>query len=169
MVVEPRLFRDERGFFCETYKYSSFKEGGIADNFVQDNFSFSTKGVVRGLHFQTLPKAQAKLVRCLQGEIYDCIVDIRENSPTFGKYFGIHLSAENKLMLYVPVGFAHGFSVLSDTAEVAYKTSDEYDQKSEMGLRFDDPEIGIDWKVENPSVSPKDLILPNLRGLRNFF
>lgn len=169
VVVEPRLFRDERGFFCETYKYSSFKEGGIADNFVQDNFSFSTKGVVRGLHFQVLPKAQAKLVRCLQGEIYDCIVDIRKDSPTFGKYFGIHLSAENKLMLYVPVGFAHGFSVLSDTAEVAYKTSDEYDQKSEMGLRFDDPEIGIDWKVENPNVSPKDLILPSLKDLPKLF
>lgn len=168
-IVEPRIFHDERGYFCETYKYSDFKAGGIFDNFVQDNHSFSKQGVVRGLHFQVAPRAQAKLVCCLKGEIYDCIVDLRKSSPTFGKYFGINLSAENKLMLYVPVGFAHGFSTLSQTAEVSYKVSDEYDPKSEFGLKFDDPEIAIDWKVSNPIVSAKDQILPNLKDLKTLF
>ena len=168
-VVEPKLFRDERGYFCETYKYSDFLEGGIADNFVQDNHSFSTHGVVRGLHFQLAPRAQAKLVRCTQGEIYDCIVDIRKDSPTFGKYFGINLSAENKLMLYVPAGFAHGFSTLSKTAEVSYKVSEQYDPKLEFGLKFDDPEIAIDWKVSSPIVSPKDLVFPDLKDLKTLF
>ncbi len=169
VIVEPRLFRDERGFFCETYKYSSFKEGGISDNFVQDNHSFSTKGVIRGLHFQIAPKPQAKLVRCIQGEILDCIVDLRKSSPTFGKYLSVKLSAENKLMLYVPAGFAHGFSTLSDTAEVCYKVSDEYDPKCEFGLRFDDPEIAIDWQVENPIISPKDLVHPFWKDFKHFF
>ncbi len=169
VIVEPKLFRDERGYFCETYKYSDFKAGGIADKFVQDNQSFSTHGVIRGLHFQIAPKAQAKLVRCLQGEIYDCIVDIRKDSPTFGKYFGINLSAENKLMLYVPAGFAHGFSTLSKTAEVSYKVSEEYDPKLELGLKLDDPEIGIDWKVRSPIISPKDLVFPVLKDLKTLF
>ena len=169
VVVEPRQFRDERGYFSETYKNSIFKDNGIADNFVQDNHSYSVYGVVRGLHFQVQPKAQAKLVRCIQGEIYDCIVDLRKSSPTFGKYFGINLSAENGLMLYVPAGFAHGFSTLSKTAEVVYKVSEEYDQKCEFGLKFDDPQIGIDWKVKDPIVSPKDLILPLLKDLKTTF
>ena len=168
-VIEPRIFRDERVYFYENYKYSDFVAGGISDNFVQDNQSFSTQGVVRGLHFQVAPKPQAKLVRCLQGEIYDCIVDLRKSSPTFGKYFGVNLSAENKLMLYVPVGFAHGFSTLSETAEVSYKVSDEYDPKSEFGLRFDDPQVAIDWKVSNPIVSQKDQILPFLKDLKTLF
>lgn len=169
VIIEPRQFRDERGYFSETYKHSTFKAGGIEDNFVQDNHSFSVRGVVRGLHFQVAPKAQAKLVRCIQGEIYDCIVDLRKSSPTFGKYFGINLSAENGLMLYVPAGFAHGFSTLSETAEVVYKVSEEYDQKCEFGLKFDDPQIGIDWKVKNPTVSPKDLVLPLFKDLQHTF
>ena len=169
VVIEPRVFKDERGYFYETYKYSDFKAGGISDNFVQDNQSYSTRGVVRGLHFQVAPRAQAKLVRCVSGEIYDCIVDLRKSSPTFGKYFGVNLSAENKLMLYVPIGFAHGFSTLSQTAEVSYKVSDEYDPKSEFGLKCDDPEIRIDWKVSNPIVSQKDQILPALKDLKTLF
>lgn len=169
VIIEPKLFRDERGYFCETYKSSDFKAGGIADDFVQDNQSFSTYGVIRGLHFQIAPKAQAKLVRCISGEIYDCIVDIRKDSPTFGKYFGINLSAENKLMLYVPAGFAHGFSTLSKTAEVSYKVSQEYDAKLELGLKLDDPEIAIDWKVSNPIISAKDKIFPTLRDLKTLF
>jgi dTDP-4-dehydrorhamnose 3,5-epimerase len=168
-VIEPRIFRDERGYFYETYKYSDFKSAGISDNFVQDNQSFSTRGVVRGLHFQVVPRQQAKLVRCVVGEIYDCIVDLRKSSKTFGKSFGVNLSAENKLMLYVPAGFAHGFSTLSEVAEVSYKVSDEYDPKSEFGLRFDDPELAINWKVANPIVSPKDQILPLLKDLKTLF
>ncbi|NBV06148.1 MAG: dTDP-4-dehydrorhamnose 3,5-epimerase [Proteobacteria bacterium] len=168
-VVEPKIFHDERGYFCETYKYSHFNAGGISDRFVQDNQSFSKRGVIRGLHFQIAPRMQAKLVRCVSGEIYDCIVDLRKSSPTFKKYFGIKLSAENKLMLYVPAGFAHGFSTLSETAEVSYKVSDEYDPKSEFGLRFDDPEIAIDWKVSDAIVSQKDLILPFLKDLKTLF
>ncbi len=169
VVVTPRLFHDERGYFCETYKFSDFKEMGISDNFVQDNQSFSLKNVVRGLHFQNNPRAQAKLVRCVRGEIYDCIVDLRKDSPTFGQYFGINLSEQNGMMIYVPVGFAHGFLTVSDIAEVVYKTSDEYDPKSEDGIRFDDPELGIDWGVKNPIISAKDGILPFFKDLKTSF
>ncbi|MBM3579275.1 MAG: dTDP-4-dehydrorhamnose 3,5-epimerase [Alphaproteobacteria bacterium] len=166
VVIEPRLFHDERGYFCETYKASQFRTGGISDEFIQDNQSFSKYGVIRGLHFQHAPKAQAKLVRCIAGEIYDCIVDLRRSSKTFGKHFGINLSAENKLMLYVPAGFAHGFSTLSQTAEVCYKVSAEYDPKLDAGLRFDDPDLAIDWKVSGtPLVSSKDSALPLFRDL----
>lgn len=169
VIIEPKLFRDERGYFCETYKKSVFKDGGIGDDFVQDNYSFSTFGVIRGLHFQVPPKAQAKLVRCVKGEIYDCIVDLRKSSPTFGQHFGIKLSQENGLMLYVPVGFAHGFVTLSQAAEVLYKTSDEYDPQSEFGLRFDDPALAIDWQVSDPVVSEKDKILPLFKELKTLF
>jgi dTDP-4-dehydrorhamnose 3,5-epimerase len=168
-VIEPKVFADERGGFLETYKKSSFAEAGIFDDFLQDNHSFSTKGVIRGLHFQHQPNPQSKLVRCIKGEIYDCIVDLRKSSPTFKKYFGIILSEKNKLMLYVPVGFAHGFSVLSDEAEVSYKVSAEYDAKCDAGIRFDDPEIAIDWKVKNPIVSSKDQVLPLMKDLKIFF
>lgn len=165
VLVEPRVFVDERGGFLETYKKSAFLEGGIVDDFLQDNHSFSTKGVIRGLHFQNQPKPQSKLVRCIKGEIYDCIVDLRQDSPTFKKYFGIILSEKNRLMLYVPAGFAHGFSVLSEEAEVSYKVSNEYDANCDAGIRFDDPEFAIDWKVENPIVSEKDQKLPFFKDL----
>lgn len=169
-IITPKLFKDSRGYFFETYKASAFKEFGLADDFIQTNQSFSFQNVVRGLHFQTGQSAQAKLVRCLRGEIYDVAVDLRKNSPTFGKFFGIHLSAENNVMFYIPVGFAHGFSVLSEEAEVSYNVSGgEYDQKSEAGIRFDDPSLAIDWKVKNPIVSDKDQILPFLNDLPNFF
>lgn len=169
-IIEPKIFKDDRGYFFETYKASSFKEMGLADEFVQANQSFSIKGVIRGLHFQTAASAQAKLVRCLRGEIYDVALDLRKSSPTFGKYFGIILSAQNRQMFYIPKGFAHGFSTLSDEAEVLYNVSGgEYDPKSEGGVRFDDPEIAIDWQVKNPIVSDKDKILPFLKDLKNFF
>lgn len=169
VIIKPRIFCDERGHFYESYKYSDFAEGLIKDNFLQDNHSYSTYGAVRGLHFQVAPKQQSKLVRCIKGEIYDCVVDLRKSSKTFGKYFSILLSQENKLMLYVPEGFAHGFSVLSPEAEVSYKVSAEYCPKSEQGIRFDDPDLAIDWKVKNPIVSEKDKILPYLKDLKTFF
>jgi dTDP-4-dehydrorhamnose 3,5-epimerase len=166
-IITPRVFEDSRGYFFEAYKSTSFKEFGLADNFIQTNQSFSCKNVIRGLHFQTGKSAQAKLVRCLRGEIYDVAVDLRKNSPTFGKFFGVNLSAKNRSMLYVPIGFAHGFSVLSDEAEVAYEVSGaEYDQKSEAGIRFDDPNLAIDWKVASPIVSDKDKILPFLNEIK---
>ncbi len=169
-IIEPKIFKDDRGYFFETYKASSFKEIGIEDEFIQANQSLSNKGVVRGLHFQIGKSAQAKLVRCLRGEIYDVALDLRKSSPTFGKYFGINLSAQNHQMLYIPKGFAHGFSTLSDEAEVFYNVSGcEYDAKSESGVRFDDAEIGIDWKVKNPIISDKDKILPLFKDLTNFF
>ena len=165
-IITPRAFKDSRGFFYESYKASAFKEFGLEDNFIQANQSFSYKNVVRGLHFQTGKNAQAKLVRCLRGEVYDVAVDVRKNSSTFGQHFGINLSAENRAMLYIPIGFAHGFSVLSDEAEVFYNVSGgEYDPKSEGGIRFNDPALAIDWKVSEPIVSEKDLILPFLNDL----
>lgn len=169
-IVKPRVFGDERGYFYESYKYSDFKNGLIEDNFIQDNQSSSVKGVVRGLHFQTGESQQSKLVRCLSGEIYDCVVDLRKLSKTFGKVFGINLSAENKLMLYVPKGFAHGFSVLSEKAEITYKVAGgEYNAKAEGGIRFDDPDLAIDWKVKNPITSPKDEVLPFLKDFKSPF
>ncbi len=169
-IITPKIFKDSRGYFFETYKASVFKEFGLEDKFIQTNQSFSFQNVVRGLHFQTGNSAQAKLVRCLRGEIYDVAVDLRKSSPTFGKFFGLNLSAENRVMFYIPVGFAHGFSVLSKEAEVSYEVSgSEYDPKSESGIRFDDPSLAIDWKVKNPIVSDKDLVLPFLSDLKFFF
>jgi len=169
-IITPKAFQDSRGYFYETYKASSFKEFGLEDNFVQVNQSFSYQNVVRGFHFQTGKSAQAKLVRCLHGEIYDVAVDLRKNSPTFGKSFGINLSRENRIMFYIPIGFAHGFSVLSPEAEVSYNVSgSEYDKAAEGGIRFDDPALNIDWKVSNPIVSDKDQILPFLKDLKTFF
>lgn len=169
-IITPKIFKDSRGYFFETHKASAFKEFGLEDNFIQTNQSFSHQNVVRGLHFQIGKSAQAKLVRCLRGEIYDVAVDLRKSSPTFGKFCGIHLSAENNVMFYIPIGFAHGFSTLSESAEVSYNVSGcEYDQKSESGIKFDDPDLAIDWKVKNPIVSDKDQILPFLNDQKNFF
>lgn len=168
-VVKPKVFNDDRGYFFESYKLSDFSSASIDDAFEQDNHSFSVQGVVRGLHFQTGEHQQSKLVRCLRGEIYDCVVDLRQSSKTFGKVFGIHLSDQNKVMLYVPKGFAHGFSVLSKEAEVSYKVSGKYDPKSEGGIRFDDPDLNIDWKVQRPIVSEKDKILPFFKALGSIF
>lgn len=160
IVVEPKVFEDNRGFFLETYKASEFAANGININFCQDNHSKSIKGVIRGLHFQHFPKPQAKFVRCIRGKIFDVAVDIRPNSKNFGKCFGIELSEENKKMLYIPEGFAHGFSVLSEEAEVLYKASNEYAPECDAGIRWNDEELNINWRIENPLVSEKDKILP---------
>ena len=159
VLLEPKLFRDDRGWFCETYNESVLADLGITDKFVQDNESASCYGVVRGLHFQKGEHAQAKLVRVLAGEILDVAVDVRKGSPTFGKSVACRLSAENHLQIYVPKGFAHGFSVLSESAVVAYKCSALYAPSSEGSIAADDPKLAIDWMVpaEEQIRSPKDL------------
>ncbi len=171
LLFEPAVFKDERGYFFESYNEELFRRQGIDIRFVQDNQSFSRYGVIRGLHYQLDPHAQAKLIRVIHGAILDVAVDIRGNSPTYGKYVSVELSAENKLQFLLPPGFAHGFSVLSETAEVAYKCDAFYSKESEAGIRFDDPEIGINWQVptQNAIVSSKDLDLPLLAGCRNTF
>jgi dTDP-4-dehydrorhamnose 3,5-epimerase len=162
VIVEPRRFGDARGFFMETYRESEFRAAGIGASFSQDNHSRSTKGVLRGLHYQTAPKAQGKLVRVLTGAIWDVAVDIRPESPAYGSWWGLELSADNALMLYLPPGFAHGFLTLSDEAHVAYKCTAEYDKASEAGIRWDDPSLAIDWPSRKVLVSEKDAALPAL-------
>jgi dTDP-4-dehydrorhamnose 3,5-epimerase len=169
--VTPQRFDDNRGTFIEAYKASDFADFGLTDDFVQDNLSVSTRGVLRGLHYQNPPHAQAKLVRCVSGRIWDVAVDIRQGSATYGQWAAAELTADNMAMLYVPVGFAHGFLVLSDTAHVMYKTSGYYDQPSDAGVLWSDPALAIDW----PSVgvafnlSVKDQQLPCLAQANNQF
>ncbi len=165
ILIKPRVFGDSRGFFMETYKKSDFEKAGIDTDFVQDNHSKSTKGVLRGLHFQKEPFAQGKLVRCIRGKIFDVAVDIRKGSPTFGKWVGFELSDDNKLMLWIPKGFAHGFLTLSDEAEVIYKVSGgEYAPDYDAGIRWNDPDIGIKWPLDGePILSEKDKKAPLLR------
>ena len=166
ILVKPTVFGDTRGFFMESYKKSLFVENGIKDDFNQDNHSKSTKGVLRGLHYQTNPKAQAKLVRCSNGKIFDVAVDLRKNSPTFGKWVGEILSEENTCMLYIPAGFAHGFVVLSDEAELLYKASNEYSPQNDRGIRWNDSEINIDWGIDfEPLISEKDSKQPFLKDV----
>ncbi len=158
LLIQPRLFGDERGFFMETYQLERFSAAGISDHFVQDNHSGSRRGTLRGLHYQ-IRQPQGKLVRAIAGEIFDVAVDIRRSSPTFGRWEGQHLSAENKLQLWIPPGFAHGFYVLSDWAEVMYKATDYYAPEWERTLLWNDPQIGIHWPLsagEEPILSPKD-------------
>ncbi|RLG08532.1 MAG: dTDP-4-dehydrorhamnose 3,5-epimerase [Thaumarchaeota archaeon] len=169
VLVEPMVFHDERGFFMEAYKYSDFAAFGIGERFVQDNHSRSVKGVLRGLHYQNPPKAQGKLVRVIVGEIFDVAVDIRKGSPTYGRWVGVRLSAENKKMLYIPPGFAHGFCVLSEVAEVIYKVTEEYAPECEAGIIWNDPEIGIEWPIKSPTLSPKDASWPPLQDAVNEF
>jgi len=158
LLIEPKVFGDDRGFFFESYNRQAFKEAtGLDVDFVQDNHSKSQKGVLRGLHYQLPPKAQGKLVRVIQGEVFDVAVDIRKSSPTFGRWVGDTLTAENKKQLWIPPGFAHGFVTLSDTAEFLYKTTDYYAPEYERCIRWNDPKLGIDWYLQNaPLVSPKD-------------
>ena len=163
VIVEPDVFRDARGFFLETFHAARYREGGIPYDFVQDNHSRSVRGTLRGLHAQRR-RPQGKLVRVVQGEIFDVAVDIRPGSPTFGRWEGARLSAENFRQIFVPPGFAHGFCVLSETAEVEYKCTDFYDPKDEIGARWDS--AGIDWPIERPLLSPKDAALPTLAELR---
>ncbi len=162
IIVEPAVFEDSRGYFFESYNQSLFEKNGIACKFVQDNQSQSSYGVIRGLHFQINPFAQSKLIRVLAGQILDVVVDIRKGSPTFRQSFSIELSAENKKQLFIPQGFAHGFSVLSETASVLYKCDQFYNKQSESGIKYNDPLLDIDWKVtlDSASVSGKDMVLP---------
>lgn len=164
MVYEPRVFEDSRGYFFESYNHQTFAAGGVDMNFIQDNQAASTYGVIRGLHYQLNPHAQTKLVRTLQGTILDVVVDIRKGSPTYGKVFSIELSAENKKQLLVPKGFAHGYSVLSETSVVMYKCDGFYSKQSEGGILYSDPKLAIDWKVpiDKAIVSEKDVILKGI-------
>ncbi|MBW9221286.1 dTDP-4-dehydrorhamnose 3,5-epimerase [Methanothermococcus sp. SCGC AD-155-M21] len=166
ILIKPKVFGDERGFFVETYKKKDFEEAGIRGEFLQDNHSRSSYGVLRGLHFQREPYAQAKIVRCVRGVIYDVVVDLRRDSPTFGKYVGVILSEYNKYMLYVPRGFAHGFLVLSDLAEVMYKVDNIYAPEYEGGLIWKDEDISIEWPIDDPILSEKDKKWPTLKELR---
>ncbi|HDR2893335.1 TPA: dTDP-4-dehydrorhamnose 3,5-epimerase [Enterobacter asburiae] len=158
LIFEPRVFGDDRGFFFESFSQKQFEEAvGRKVEFVQDNHSKSTKGVLRGLHYQLEPYAQGKLVRCIVGEVFDVAVDIRESSPTYGKWVGVHLSAENKRQFWIPEGFAHGFLVLSDTAEFVYKTTNYYHPESDRGLIWNDKTININWPLTGePVLSAKD-------------
>jgi dTDP-4-dehydrorhamnose 3,5-epimerase len=156
VIITPRVFKDARGFFFESYNAEQFKSRGIQTVFVQDNHSQSTRGTLRGLHFQLPPMAQDKLVRCVRGAIWDVAVDIRAGSPTFGRWIGVELSAGNFRQIYVPSGFAHGFCVLSDEAEVLYKTSAVYSATHERGIAWDDPAIGITWPLAEPLLSDRD-------------
>jgi dTDP-4-dehydrorhamnose 3,5-epimerase len=160
-IIRPRAFRDERGFFLETYHAKKFAELGISDRFVQDNQSFSVKHTLRGLHYQ-IRHPQAKLCRVVRGEVFDVAVDIRRGSPSFGKWTGTILSSENMQQIYIPAGFAHGFVVLSDAAEFLYKCSDFYDPAGEQGVHWADPDLAIRWGVANPIVSEKDGRYPRL-------
>lgn len=166
ILVKPKVFADNRGFFMETYKKSEFAQNGITDDFNQDNHSKSGAKVLRGLHFQREPYAQAKLVRCTQGKIFDVAVDLRPSSKTFKKYVKVELSETNKHMLYIPKGFAHGFVVLTDTAELCYKASGEYNAEADGGVLWNDSDINIDWEIDfEPVLSKKDLELPSLKDL----
>ncbi len=163
VLVRPEVFGDDRGFFMETYKYTDFLEFGIEGCFLQDNQSTSAaKGTLRGLHYQKEPGAQAKLVRVIKGSIFDVAVDIRRDSPSFGKWVSVKLSAGNKEMLYIPKGFAHGYCTLEDNTEGIYKCSDVYSPELERGIIWNDPAIGINWPVDDPVLSDKDRALPSL-------
>ena len=169
IVIDPPVFPDDRGFFLESYKRSEFAAGGINETFVQCNQSKSERGILRGLHYQKNPKAQAKLVRALSGEIYDVAVDLRKGSSTYGKWTTVILSAENKKMLFVPVGFAHGLCVTSADAEMLYMTTEEYAPDLEAGVLWNDPGLAIEWPVANPVLSARDRAWPPLRDADNTF
>ena len=170
-IFEPNVFKDSRGYFFEAYNQNVYDKQGIDIKFVQDNQSFSARGTIRGLHYQLPPHSQTKLVRVLSGAILDVAVDIRKGSPTYGKVFTIELNAENKKQLYIPAGFAHGFSVLSETAEVLYKCDKFYNKESEAGILYNDPSLGIDWMIEKGSelISEKDAKLPVFEKALNSF
>ena len=171
LIFEPKVFEDSRGYFCETYNENIFKEQGIDIRWVQDNQSSSAYGVIRGLHFQSPPFAQAKLIRVIRGKILDVVVDIRKGSPGYGKAHCKVLSAKNKRQLFIPKGFAHGFAVLSDKAEVFYKCDDFYHKESEAGINYNDPTLAIDWRIplEKAIISEKDVSLPGLADCKNSF
>jgi dTDP-4-dehydrorhamnose 3,5-epimerase len=161
LLIEPKVFGDERGFFMETYHLEAFRAAGIGDTFVQDNHSRSARGVLRGLHYQE-PNGQGKLVRCTRGAIFDVAVDIRRGSPTFGRWFGIELSDANKLMLWIPPGFAHGFCAMEDGSDLVYKCTTLYDPAADRAILWNDPDIGIEWPIAEPVLSAKDARAPRL-------
>ena len=160
LLIEPVVFEDERGCFFETFKQTDFRKIGIEMDFLQDNQSESSQGVLRGLHYQLPPRAQAKIVRVVVGKVLDVVVDIRKSSPTFGKWIASELSGENNRLLFVPEGFAHGFLTLSESAVFAYKCTSEYACAAEAGIRWNDPDIGVEWPIEDVKVSDKDAALP---------
>jgi dTDP-4-dehydrorhamnose 3,5-epimerase len=169
VLIEPKLFLDERGFFLEIYKHSEYAANGIKDTFVQENHSRSSRRTLRGLHYQKHPKAQGKLIRVVVGEIFDVSVDIRKGSETYGRWVGVTLSAENKRMLYVPPGFAHGFCVLSEEAEMIYKVTAEHAPEYEAGILWNDSDLGIRWPTEDPILSARDRTWPPLKGADHNF
>ncbi len=162
LIIEPRIFNDDRGYFYESYNKSKFTDIGIAVDFVQDNQSFSQKGTLRGLHGQAAPFAQGKLVRVIKGRVIDVAVDIRKGSPTYGQYFSIELSEKNKLQFWIPEGFLHGFVTLEDDTIFTYKVNNYYDKASEIGVKWNDPTLAINWQIDESEVllSPKDEVLP---------
>jgi dTDP-4-dehydrorhamnose 3,5-epimerase len=165
IIINPRVFNDARGFFCETYNAQRYQEAGITQNFCQDNMSKSSYGVVRGLHYQLNPHSQSKLVSVVQGAVWDVAVDLRKDSPTFGQWYGVELTEENHLQFLIPQGFAHGFSVLSETAVFTYKCDDFYSPTLERGLAYNDPALNIDWKIpaDKAIISEKDTKHPFLK------
>lgn len=164
LILEPAVYRDARGFFLETWNQARYAEAGLPERFVQDNLSFSSRGVLRGLHYQH-PHAQGKLLSVLQGEVFDVAVDLRVGSPTFARWEGVTLSAANRRQLYVPEGFAHGFLVTSETALVSYKCTEYYQPRYEAGVWWDDPDLGIAWPLAAPTLSPKDQAAPRLHTI----
>jgi len=169
VLITPNVFGDGRGYFAEIYKHSEFKKNRIDRVFVQDSHSMSKKGVLRGLHYQLRPVEQGKIIRVIGGEIFDVAVDIRKGSQSYGKWFGTRLSEENRFMLFIPPGFAHGFVTLKDNTEILYKMTNEYSKKHERGIIWNDPEINIKWPIKNPVVSDKDTKFPRLEHADNNF
>jgi dTDP-4-dehydrorhamnose 3,5-epimerase len=165
ILIKPKAFSDERGYFLEIYKESFFNEAGIKERFIQDNYSYSKKNVIRGLHYQETPFSQAKLIKVLKGKVLDVAVDIRKDSTSFGKWISVTLSDDDNNMLYIPEGFAHGFVVLSDEAYFLYECTKEYSPLHEKGIRYDDPGLKIEWGAVNPIVSKKDMELPFLKDI----
>jgi dTDP-4-dehydrorhamnose 3,5-epimerase len=168
LSIEPTIYRDDRGYFLQTWNRKEFGSAGIPTEFVQDSLSRSSRGVLRGLHFQN-PNAQGKLVSAMAGTVFDVVVDVRRGSPMFGEWVGTELSSDNRVQLWIPPGFAHGFCVLSDSADLLYKFTAHYDPPSERAIRWDDPEIGIVWPISDPIVSPKDRKAPLFKDCPKLF
>jgi len=169
LVIKPKVFEDERGYFFESYNYQLFKQAGLDFNFVQDNQSLSHTGVLRGLHFQNNPNAQGKLVRVITGSVFDVAVDIRKKSPTYGQWFGLELTEQNKWMMYIPEGFAHGFATLQDFTVFSYKCTNFYNKASEDCIFWNDSDLAINWPIENPILSDKDLLGKHMKDFNSLF
>ena len=169
LVIKPKVFEDERGYFFESYNYQLFKQAGLDFNFVQANQSLSQTGVLRGLHFQNNPNAQGKLVRVISGSVFDVAVDIRKKSPTYGQWFGLELTEQNKWMMYIPEGFAHGFATLQDFTVFSYKCTNFYNKASEDCIFWNDSDLAINWPIENPILSDKDLLGKHMKDFNSLF